>query len=207
MRTIRQTTTIASASGRRGKPCSLAVRSRLRKACAVAALLGFVAATVGVPVYPAASATNSPATHPCAGRGCGCDLRGDCWHSCCCFSLAERVAWARRQKLPVPKEALARLAAESKPPAVVKACCAKAARHKASAKSNARPASRRVQWPAGIAALKCRGVTMSLSGLGVPITLPPAIVALAHEMPLAGEVIERAPLLSSVAHDLPTRYG
>lgn len=207
MRTIRQLTTIAMANRRRGKSLRRAAGLWLRKAFAVCALLGFLAATVGVPVYPVARSTDSSIPHPCAGRGCGCDLRGDCWKSCCCFSLAQRVAWARRHHQPVPKRARARLAAEQRIPVAVKACCAKTARDKASAESDARPASRRVTWQTGIAALKCRGLSMSLSSLGVPITLPPAAVALAHEMPYSGTVVQRAPLLISVVHDLPTGYG
>jgi hypothetical protein len=41
---------------------------------------------------------------PCQSRACGCRSAAQCQKKCCCFSRAEKVAWARRQG---PRDAVA----------------------------------------------------------------------------------------------------
>lgn len=43
---------------------------------------------------------------PCQDRPCGCSSPEQCWTSCCCFSPAEREAWARERHLAPPKYAV-----------------------------------------------------------------------------------------------------
>src|SRR5690606_37334194 len=43
----------------------------------------------------------------------GCHDADQCWQSCCCHSLAERVAWARAHGASIPADVLATLARSS----------------------------------------------------------------------------------------------
>jgi hypothetical protein len=58
---------------------------------------------------------------PCMNRPCGCQNADQCWHSCCCFTMRERLAWAEANGIEPPaflREAAAReaLANASGPP-------------------------------------------------------------------------------------------
>ncbi len=97
---------------------------------------GFVAALLivnqlviasGLPL-PAVAAAVGEATKkdlskpfPCMNRPCGCKNADECWHSCCCFTMRERLAWAEANGIEPPaflREAVAReaLADASGPP-------------------------------------------------------------------------------------------
>lgn len=39
---------------------------------------------------------------PCQNRPCGCKAATQCWTSCCCFSAAEKLAWAERNGVTPP---------------------------------------------------------------------------------------------------------
>jgi hypothetical protein len=65
------------------------------------ALLGQLIALVGLPL-PVASAKDLSSPFPCQHRACGCMSAADCWKSCCCFSAAERVGWAREHGVEPP---------------------------------------------------------------------------------------------------------
>jgi len=39
---------------------------------------------------------------PCQHRACGCRSASQCWKKCCCFSNAQKVAWAKRHRVEVP---------------------------------------------------------------------------------------------------------
>lgn len=58
---------------------------------------------------------------PCAGHACGCLTAEQCWDHCCCYSVAERVAWAEQQHVSAPVNLRTLAAGEQK------SCCA--ARH------------------------------------------------------------------------------
>jgi hypothetical protein len=60
---------------------------------------------------------------PCMFSRCSCETAADCWRSCCCHSVAERIAWARKRNIEPPREVLAKAA---KIEAVERrACCSK----------------------------------------------------------------------------------
>jgi hypothetical protein len=67
------------------------------------ALLGQLIAVVGLPLPPA-SAKDVSSPFPCQQRACGCMTASDCWKSCCCFTAAQRVQWAREHDAEVPAE-------------------------------------------------------------------------------------------------------
>ncbi len=39
---------------------------------------------------------------PCMDRPCGCQNADQCWHSCCCFSMQEKLAWAEAHHIEPP---------------------------------------------------------------------------------------------------------
>ena len=45
--------------------------------------------------------------YPCSDCACGCASAEQCWRSCCCHSMAERMAWARVHGRPPPDYAIA----------------------------------------------------------------------------------------------------
>lgn len=85
-----------------------------------------------------------PSSHappfPCQDRPCGCSSPEQCWTSCCCFSPAERQAWASERHIAPPDYAVLATTASKvpddshrrtasccaqqvKPPPVVRSCC------------------------------------------------------------------------------------
>jgi len=40
---------------------------------------------------------------PCQNRPCGCRTADQCWKKCCCFTNAQKVAWAKAQRVRVPE--------------------------------------------------------------------------------------------------------
>ncbi len=66
-------------------------------------LLGwFLTVSVGVPLRFGRQKTASDERYPCELCGCGCSSADQCWRQCCCFSLAERLAWAEREGVEPP---------------------------------------------------------------------------------------------------------
>ena len=49
---------------------------------------------------------------PCQDRPCGCKNAQQCWDSCCCFSDAEKMAWARVNNVIPPAWFLEKIAAQ-----------------------------------------------------------------------------------------------
>lgn len=140
---------------------------------------------------------------PCMDRKCGCRTADQCWRSCCCHTVEERVAWAHANGVEVPAFVQAELAAE---PRVEQACavrragCAdcEAVRQAEVAEQAASCCETEQQQPARAAesdsggwqtvvliqALGCQGVDFNL--LGVAIAIPVVPMATAHEL-LAGD--------------------
>ncbi len=71
-------------------------------------LLVFVVALLPIPALPInhqSADENLP--YPCQGGTCGCKSAEQCWKSCCCLSAAERIAWAKKRNISLPKSLLA----------------------------------------------------------------------------------------------------
>ncbi|MEM9703050.1 MAG: hypothetical protein AAF907_11475 [Planctomycetota bacterium] len=43
-----------------------------------------------------------PAAYPCQDRRCGCGSAEACWAGCCCFTNAQKVAWAKENGVEIP---------------------------------------------------------------------------------------------------------
>jgi hypothetical protein len=77
-----------------------------RFASAMLAVLYLVTAS-GIPL-PAGNVTHKSGEYfPCSESPCGCASAEQCWRSCCCHSLAERLAWAREHGVRPPEFAIA----------------------------------------------------------------------------------------------------
>jgi len=66
-------------------------------ACFVLPLPGNLSTTSG---RGAGKDASSP--FPCLFRTCGCLSANDCWKKCCCFSNAQKVAWAKKNNVQIP---------------------------------------------------------------------------------------------------------
>lgn len=70
-----------------------------RRTVSLAVMLGFLMANIGMPVStraPSEYAGSHSRSFPCQQHRCGCQTASQCWLSCCCFSKADRIAWANQ---------------------------------------------------------------------------------------------------------------
>jgi len=70
----------------------------IRNSILLATLIGHMVSSFGVPVFITRTGGHKDlrVPFPCMYRPCGCRNAQDCWHNCCCLSLAERIAWAKQ---------------------------------------------------------------------------------------------------------------
>jgi hypothetical protein len=98
--------------------------SRLYQACGWGCALIYLAlasgASIGLPVPTGPAAGER---YPCEHGRCGCRTADQCWHHCCCHSVAQRLAWAEANGVTPP-----RWVEEAAPPASTSrsaaTCCA-----------------------------------------------------------------------------------
>jgi hypothetical protein len=70
-------------------------------------LLVYTTTAVGLPLpLGGKSLIHGEGDYPCAAGACGCRSAEQCWTSCCCHTLAERLAWAKRRGIRPPREAI-----------------------------------------------------------------------------------------------------
>lgn len=84
---------------------------RFQGFCAIAI---YVVALIGLPV-PETSQAASDGAYPCQQGRCGCATAEQCWRSCCCHTLDQRVAWARAHGVTPPAYVLEQLASQRSP--------------------------------------------------------------------------------------------
>ena len=101
-------------------------RQIFRKAASLLALAGILMSSLGIVVLPDKRRDSSEA-FPCEGGHCGCSSAAQCWQSCCCTSVAERIAWATANDV-TPPSFLVELLAAAKDRRVVNrsaTCCSR----------------------------------------------------------------------------------
>jgi hypothetical protein len=84
---------------------------RARRFLTVVSLVAYLASVWGYPLPQAATHDHS-VPFPCQDHHCGCVSAEQCWTSCCCFTPAERIAWAQRHKVTISEHVLLALRAE-----------------------------------------------------------------------------------------------
>ncbi len=88
--------------------------SRSARAVVVTLLACLIVCIVGLPVPPSVRKNASQeALFPCIDSPCGCSTAEQCWDHCCCYSDAQKIAWAKKHHVTPPAFVLARHAAAS----------------------------------------------------------------------------------------------
>ena len=80
-----------------------------RRLVVVLLLVISVAAGAGIPVLPK-FVKRSSEPFPCQDCPCSCDSADNCWRNCCCFTMEEKLAWAKRNGVRPPQFILDQLA-------------------------------------------------------------------------------------------------
>ena len=66
-------------------------------------LLGlYLLIAAGVPLPLTTKLTSLVVRYPCENSACGCKSADQCWRSCCCHTLEEKLAWAAEHQVQVP---------------------------------------------------------------------------------------------------------
>jgi hypothetical protein len=78
-----------------------------RRLTSASVLVVYLATATGVPLPLPTQQQTGAEQFPCMAGHCGCHTAEQCWRSCCCHSLAERLAWARQRGVQPPDFALA----------------------------------------------------------------------------------------------------
>ncbi len=77
-------------------------RTALRRSVGGTMIAAYVVVAAGIPLPMVSEPAKSGELFPCASSGCGCDSADKCWRSCCCHTLAERLAWAEKNGVKPP---------------------------------------------------------------------------------------------------------
>jgi hypothetical protein len=186
-------------------------RPRLHRLIAWLAIGVSVSNLIPIPV-PSSRTTAHP-TFPCEGGQCGCATAQQCWKSCCCHTLQERLAWARQHGVLPPKELEARheLAARSSMPVRKQrkraTCCspcegfANQTNSCVSQPSSLEPSRPTTGWVTVIDAQRCRGnaslnpgTAFSSLGMPPPVTQPDGVERAGSILPGKPECYSRCDL-------------
>lgn len=103
--------------------------SGFRRIVAGVALLAYVVTVGGFPLPAPVVSSEHGEKFICQDHACGCRSAAQCWNNCCCFTPAERLAWADAHEVRLPGKLRQALVAQASQPErnVAAACCATAA--------------------------------------------------------------------------------
>lgn len=83
-------------------------RRQARRAVALVVLFVVCVRIVPIPLAPATGPEKDrSAPFPCQNRPCGCRSAEQCWKKCCCFSNAQKLAWAEANSVQPPEYVVA----------------------------------------------------------------------------------------------------
>lgn len=104
-------------------------RTSWRKLVAGGLLLVWATLSLDLPLPQPASEKDLSQPYPCMHRACGCRSAAECWKGCCCFTPAERLAWAKARGVKVPAQLVAAAERDAKAHRAVpqRSCCRTAA--------------------------------------------------------------------------------
>ena len=142
---------------------------------------------------------------PCQSRACGCRSAKQCWKKCCCFTNAQKLAWAKAHRVQPPafvaeaaRQETRQEVATVRPPAEkAQACCtATGACHaELTCKKSSDPSTCKTRksepksnYVIGAQALQCQGIDQGVFGQLVSIEPPAVSVFVFHEFD-QGEVV------------------
>lgn len=142
---------------------------------------------------------------PCQSRACGCRSAKQCWKKCCCFTNAQKLAWAKAHRVQPPafvaeaaRQETAQEVVVARPTAEkAQACCAATGKcHAESAcEKSSDPSTRKTRkselksnYVIGVQALQCQGIDQGVFGQLVSIE-PPAVSVFVLDNFDQGEVV------------------
>ncbi len=142
---------------------------------------------------------------PCQSRACGCRSAKQCWKKCCCFTNAQKLAWAKANRVQPPAFVVEAAQQEASQKAVAsqsavrksQACCTTTgschaepgqAKSSATLPDTSRNSRSKSQFVVGVQALQCQGIDQSLFGQLISIQ-PPAMSILVFDEFDQGEVV------------------
>lgn len=104
--------------------------STIGRVTCVTVLISFCAVCLPIPVFPHRDrpAKDLSQPFPCQNRSCGCSSADQCWKKCCCFTNAQKVAWAKKNSVAVPQFVL--IAARAEAGQDSELCCHQTVRQK-----------------------------------------------------------------------------
>ncbi|MBI2477738.1 MAG: hypothetical protein HYV60_03545 [Planctomycetia bacterium] len=145
------------------------------RAASLLALAGVLVSSLGIMFVPAVPRSSSQA-FPCQGGHCGCSTAAQCWQSCCCTSVSERLAWAKANDVTPPAFLSNRLAdSKARPkPAKPIMCCSHATIQSGDAESCAteREGEPLVHFVSMSELNGCRGLSKYIAIFGAAICKP-----------------------------------
>jgi len=103
--------------------------SGFRRLITGVALLAYVLTVGGFPLPAPVVSSDHGEPFICQDHACGCRSAAQCWNNCCCFTPAERLAWADSHEVHLPRQLRQALVAQANQPEtnIAVACCATAA--------------------------------------------------------------------------------
>jgi len=189
--------------------CYRRVLHASRRSCALLALVGFLAGSIGVPVpLPTRTAKDRSQPFPCMDHACGCLSAAQCWQSCCCFTNREKLAWAAEHGVRPPAFVVAAAAIEK--PKTGGGCCVAKRALATSCEQEAtccdhndhgtvgHSSASVVTFVLAIQARKCQGQVELWLALGA-VTPPPARFAVNRESPTVSEASELIATLTGIS--------
>lgn len=79
-------------------------RSNARRIIAFVVAVSMLASVLPMPVWRGAPQDkDSTQPFPCQDRPCGCRSAEQCWKKCCCFTNAQKLAWAKSRGVRPPE--------------------------------------------------------------------------------------------------------
>lgn len=146
--------------------------ARRLTACLLLAVSAWMLFPVTFQASPAGSDKDQSTPFPCQDRPCGCRTAEQCWKKCCCFTNAQKLAWAKSRGVKPPEFVVSAARTESKNKASAKCCCHSQAKSCDSARPSEKP------QPSGfvvsLGAVQCHGVDTTI--LGLPICVIPELI-------------------------------
>jgi hypothetical protein len=174
----------------------LVFRRPIGRRCVCALLLmAYVITAAGVPISIGSPLKKSGEIFPCMASSCGCRTADQCWRSCCCHSMATRLAWARKRGIEPPAFAPAEARAAGLAISLcddAKQCCRADSQaintvgkeHSCCSDVQATASDNREDHIVAWRALACRGQSMNwLAAVPNMIIARPGV---SHETPLIG---------------------
>jgi hypothetical protein len=87
----------------------------IRQLLLAASMGGFLAGTVGVPIVLIdGNHKDRSQPYPCMDHPCGCRSAEACWRGCCCFTMAQKLVWAKAHGVMPPAFVVAAAKSEAK---------------------------------------------------------------------------------------------